>query len=242
MTHHLESKTPGSIKDHVMEAIRAHRVEPRPRWHFVLLSLAGALGVLILVVSLLYVASLCLFILREHGLVVMPSFGWRGMTALSHSLPWLVLGFFLVLGVLVGSFIRRFAALHRRPLLVSVFAVLVLALLAGFLLAKTSVHRRLADGARAGNLPRALSMWYREPFRTKRSPDSYLGTIVATVPDGFLARMEDGERFVHIIITRRTMLPDGGEFSIGERFMAIGDIVATDTLQAFGVRLMDSDW
>lgn len=230
------------LKEQVMHAIREHRVEPRPRAYFTLYTLAVALLAFILAICLLYVASLVLFILREQGLLVVPAFGWRGIAVLTHSLPWLVIGLFLVLGILFGSVIRRFAHLHRRPFLVSFAAVALLALLGGFLLAKTSTHRRIARHVRDGSLPRVFGIGYREPFRTKHAPDAYIGTIISMAPDGFFVRLEEEERLVHAIIERRTMLPDGGEFSIGERVMTIGDLVATDTLRAVGVRVMDGDW
>lgn len=230
------------IRSQVMEAIRARRVEAKPRWHFLLASVAGALAFAILAISLLYVTSLLLFILREHGLLVVPAFGWRGLASLTASLPWLVLGLSLVLAALFGSAVRRFAAFYRRPALVSSAAVLFVAVLTGLFVAKTPLHRLLAAEARDGRLPSLLGVWYREPFRTQRGPDAYAGTIVATVPDGFLAADDGDSPLVHVIITRRTMLPDGADFRIGARIMAIGDMVATATLEAYGVRAMDEDW
>lgn len=230
------------IRAQVMEAIRAHRIEARPRWHFFLVSLAGVLVLAIIAISLLYVASLSLFILREHGLLVVPAFGWRGIAALVRSLPWLVLGLFAVLALMFGSIMRRYGALYRRPAIISLAFVLFLAVLAGFLVAKTPFHRQLAADAREGRLPSPVGMLYAEPFRTHGAPDMYVGTIVATVPDGFLAVVDDGDQLVHVIITRRTILPAGADFGVGERIMTIGDTVATDTLEAFGVSDMDIDW
>ncbi|MBM3272193.1 DUF4175 domain-containing protein [Candidatus Kaiserbacteria bacterium] len=243
MRHDTGNKEKGTtLKEQVMLAIREHRVEPRPRAYFVLYTLAAALLAFVLAACLLYVASLALFISREQGLLVVPAFGWRGVTVLMYSLPWLVIALFLVLGILFGSVIRRFAQLHRRPFLVSFVAVALLALIGGFLLSKTPTHRRIERHVRDGSLPHIFGIGYREPFRTKHAPDAYVGTIITTTPDGFLTRLEEGDRLVYVVIERRTMLPDGSEFSVGERVMTIGDVVATDTLRAVGVRVMDSDW
>ena len=68
----------------------------------------------------------------------------------------------------------------------------------------------------------------------------YDGTITAVTPQGFDTKDSDGDRVVHIVISKRTMLPDGADFSIGEHIMAIGTMIATDTMQAFGVRDIDA--
>src|SRR4051812_20426275 len=104
MNENMNDKV-NDLREKVMQAIQKRGVSMRPRWHFLLLSALMAAGALILVIALLYVASLALFFLRENGVWYAPAFGGRGWFALVHSAPVfllvLVAVFALLLEILV---------------------------------------------------------------------------------------------------------------------------------------------
>src|SRR5665213_3408185 len=123
-THH--TKDPASVRQGVMDAIKKGNVQMRPRWHFVLVSTLAALGVFIVLLSLHYIVSLSVFLLRDNGAWFAPSFGGRGWFSLLHSVPWLLILFIIVFIGVLEVLVRRYRFVYRKPLLLSVAIILAL--------------------------------------------------------------------------------------------------------------------
>ncbi len=228
-----------SIRTNVMDAIRKGRVQMRPRWHFFLLSALVTTGILILLLTLLYIVSLSVFYLRDNGALFAPSFGMRGWFSLLHSIPWLLVVLIVVFLVSLEILARRFAFVYRKPLIASVCVIVMLVLAGGIALAATSFHRRMEFFARHNELPALLSFAYGSGLRPPPPPDAYYGTIASLTKDGFILYDENRSSTTTVIVTARTRLPYGANFDIGERVLMIGDQVATGTVEAFGVREAD---
>lgn len=132
-----QSQPPTSpLQERVLASIRSGKAAMRPRWHFVLKAILLGVGVCIVGLLLLFLASL--------------SF-WRFHEAqrLSVELVLLSIIFIVVLEVLV----RRYAFAWRRPLLVSALLILVAALLFGFGLSRTRLHPGLYNYTQRHRLP-----------------------------------------------------------------------------------------
>jgi hypothetical protein len=239
MNEEQQSEKSSSVRSGVMDAIQKGRIQMRPRWHFVLLSILALVGVLILFLTLLYVSSLALFFLRDSGVWVAPSFGMRGWWTVVRGVPWflvfLVAIFILVLELLV----RRYAFVYQKPLLASVVGILILIVVGGFAIAQTPMHRQLALSARHGDLPPPLQFWYGDMFRAPQPDELYRGVIIS-IGDHQFVIVDPGTGTTTVILTPRTRLPYGEDFSVGASVVVIGDVVATDTIQAFGVAEVDN--
>jgi len=222
-----------------MEAIRKGRVHMRPRWHFLLLSALAIVGILILSFTLLYVSSLAVFLLRDSGAWFAPSLGARGWWVFVRSLPWILILLIVLFVVVLETLVRRYAFIYRKPLLTSVLGILALVFLGGFAIALTPLPRQMEDSARRGELPPPLNMMYGDPVRMPPPGDSYHGEIAAMMPGGFVIIDQDGDGTTTVLLTPRTRLPYGADFSVGERVIVIGDAVASGTVQAFGVQEID---
>lgn len=223
----------------IMKAIRAGEIRMRPRWHFLLLSALSIIGAFIVFLTLLYVASLGIFFLRDSGVLFAPSFGLRGWFSLAHSLPWLLIGFLFVFVVILELLVRKFAFVYKKPLLTSVLGIITLILVGGFFIAQTPLHHTVMVSVRRGELPPPVGAIYGVPVRMPRPDDVYHGRILSIAHGGFIIVDEDGAGTTSVVVTPQTRLPYGEDFATGTRVMIVGDAVATGTVRAFGVREID---
>lgn len=228
-----------SLREGVMDAIKKGNLRMRPRWHFVLLSALGAIGILILALALLYAASLSIFFLHDNGTWFAPRFGGRGWFDLLQSVPWLLVVFVVVFIGLLEVLVRRYAFVYRRPLMLSVVVILFLVLVGGFAIAQTPFHQQMEFYARHNDLPPPLALAYGAPFRMPPPPDILHGTILSITPSMIVVDDENGAGTTTVLIDSNTKLPDGDDFGVGEEVVVIGDKVATGTMRAFGV--VDAD-
>lgn len=233
MTNHT------SMRDTVMKAIQEEAVTMRPRWHYILLSGMAATGVVVLFLMLLYVVSLGVFFLRESGVWFAPTFGARGWWELLNSLPMTLIVLLIVFTVLLEMVARRYSFVYRRPFLVSIVSILVVVMLGGILVEGTTIHHNLQIADRQHMLPPPMDGIYGHPSHFYRPPGLFRGTLLATTSNGFDALDIDGDGTTSIIMTPKTQLPDGDDFSIGDDVMVIGDMSGTDTIRAFGIHIVE---
>jgi len=232
-------KEHNSVRADIMKAISKGEIQMRPRWHFILLSALSITGIFIVFLTLLYVASLGVFFLRDSGALFAPSFGLRGWWTLARSLPWLLIVFILIFVVVLELLVRRYAFVYKKPLLSSVLGIIALIVLGGFFIAQAPFHHQMMLSARRGQLPPPFGMMYGAPVRMPRPGDTYHGQISAINKNGFVIFDEDGAGTTTVIVTPQTRLPYGSGFTAGERVVVVGDTVATGTVRAFGVQEID---
>jgi hypothetical protein len=228
-----------SMRQCVMDAIKKRNIQMRPRWHFVLLSTLAALGIFIVLLTLFYSVSLSVFFLRDSGAWFATSFGSRGWFSLLHSVPWLLILFSFIFIAILEVLVQRYSFVYRKPLLLSVSFILLTVLIGGFVIADTSFHRQMQFNAMHHELLGALALAYGTPFRMPPPSDVYHGTILATTTNGFIIDDENGAGTTTIILTAKTHLPNGIDFDVGSAVVVEGDMIATGTVQAFGVREFD---
>jgi hypothetical protein len=225
-----------NVRGHVMAAIQAGRVRMRPRWQFILYSAFGIVGTLLVFFTLIYVASLALFFLRDSGAIFAPSFGVRGWFALLHSLPWLLITLIIMFTLLLEILVRKYSFVYRKPLIVSVLAITALIALCGFAIAQTPFHHNMLMQSRHGGGMPFLGMFYGPQIRPPHEGDVYHGEIVGVFNGGFVLSDIDGEGTTTVYVSPRTRLPYGADFAPGDYVVVVGDGSASGTVQAFGIR------
>lgn len=227
------------LREGVMDLIQKQKVAMRPRWHFLLLSTLATAGVLILVVALLYIVSLTLFFMRESGGWYAPIFGSRGWFVLLHSAPILLLVLIALFAVLLEILVRKYSFAYRTPLTMSLGGILVLVFAGGFMIAQTSLHRRLEFAARLGQLPPPMGMWYGGMMRPPKPGDMHRGIVIIESSGQFVLVEKDGAGTSTIMVTPKTRFPYGEDFSTGDTILVIGDNETAGTIRAFGIRKID---
>ena len=217
-----------------MDAIRSGRVHMRPRWKFILSGTLAALGIIILVLTLLFIASFAIFTLRQSGALFVPVFGMQGLFAFFAALPLILIVLLFLFLIILEILVRRYRVGYRTPLLVSVLAVLVIVVVGGWAIEGTRIHEELMQQARLpGGLPPPLSMLYRPG--AERVPNIYRGEIISMIPGGFLLADENGAGTTTVILDPSTRLPLGSNFDPGDEVVVFGQ-EASGTVHAFGVR------
>jgi len=231
-----EEKT--SLRSRVIDAIENRRVMMRPRWHFVLLFLLRATGLVVAFLGLLYLISFILFVLRHSGLLFTPLFGFGGLYRLLFSLPWILVFFSLFFLVVLEVLVRRYAFAYRRPLVYSILGIFVLVFLGGIIVVQTSFHSRLLRYAREERLPVA-GFFYRA-FTGVQPEHVFRGYVLEKTKDGLIIEGSRGVRDA-IRITPQTRLPFGGDFDGGDVVIVFGNRIATTTISAIGIKKVADD-
>ncbi|MBU3925378.1 hypothetical protein KJ854_05620 [Patescibacteria group bacterium] len=134
------NKNQKSIKESILSVIKSGQVKMRPRWHFVLKTALAAFGVIILVLTVLYLASFIIFVLRQTGVLFVPAFGLQGWFAFFTNLPIFLIGLLIVFIIVLELLVRHYAFAYRRPLLYSAVGIFILVFAGVMVIENTSFH------------------------------------------------------------------------------------------------------
>lgn len=206
-----------------------------PRWYFVLKAALAFTGTVFIVLTLLYLMSFIVFILRHNGVLLVPSFGLRGMQVFLLSLPWLLITLSVVFLIILELLVKQYAFAYRRPLVYSICGMLLLVTAGGLVIAMTPLHPGLFQQAREDKLPFA-GPFYRQ-FVNQRLNDVHKGVLLEFVNDGFFIRNYYQEK-LRVIVRPSTQFPYEQEFSVGEWVLVFGQR-QDGTIEALGVRKID---
>ena len=207
----------------------------RPKWHFILRAVLFAMGIIILLLILVYLASLLVFMLQENGVWFLPVFGSRGWYEFLRSLPWILVALLMMFVGVLEVLVRRYSFAYRQPLLYSAIAIVILMLAGGGLVAGTPFHGRFSRFSEENKLPFAGD-FYRS-LHAQRLKNVHRGIIAGVAVDGFTMKNRHGEQ-LHIVVTPQTRFPLGTDLNEGDGVLVFG-ARNDDTVQAVGVRKLD---
>lgn len=220
-----------SIQQEVLAAIKSGRVKMRPKWYFFLRAALVIVGAAFLFLTVLYLTSFIIFMLRQTGVLFVPAFGLRGLWVFLVSLPWLLIGAALLFILILEVLVKQYAFAYRRPLLYSTFAILFLVTAGGLVIAMTPLHPGLFKQAKEDALPLAGPL-YRQ-FLAQRFPDIHKGMVIEFVDTGFFMKNNE-EETLQVVVTSTTHFPFDSELYTGEWVVVFGRR-EDGTIQALGV-------
>lgn len=235
MNNEQDNNINKTIHDNVLKAIEAGQVKMKPKWHFVVRTALLLVGTILLTLSILYVASFIIFIMRQNGLLFVSSYGWHGLNVLINSIPWLLVGMTIVFIVLLQILIKKYSFGYGKPLMYSVLAVIVIVIVGGMLLEKTSIHQGLFNEAENDRLPLFGGM-YRQ-FGEEHSESITIGKIHELLNNGYRIENHTNDDIV-IIVTPQTKLPPNSSLQIGDVIFVLGRQNG-NTVEAEGIRVFD---
>ena len=218
----------------VLEAINTRRICMRPKWHFVLKATLKALGAIILLLSLVYLASFILFALRQTGVLFVPLFGFRGWFAFLLALPWVLLFCMLLFVVILEILVRRYAFAYRKPMLYSGLGIVALVLITGTLVERTHLHQRLFMAAQHQGLPMMMGPMYRA-FGDQRFRNINRGVVTTVITQGFTMQNRR-EEILTVVISPATRLEPSTVFAPQDMVVVFGDRDDQNVIQALGIR------
>ncbi|MBT9175576.1 MAG: hypothetical protein DDT22_01256 [candidate division WS2 bacterium] len=227
-----EQEIKPTIKDKILEAIKSKQVSMKPRWHFIAKSLLVASGLIFAFLALIFLISFTLFNLRFSGAWYLPLFGFRGWRILLTSLPWMVIGLSILLIVITEILAKNYAPVYRKPILLSVVVIIVIALISSFALYATPMHQRLFIYSRDQRLPLTGPL-YRH-YGMMRTSEFTPGTITLFINNDFRILTPLQESFL-VKTSADTVFPRGRELLIGDTVVVIGK-KEDGTIFALGIR------
>jgi hypothetical protein len=221
-----------TIEENILATIKSGQLKMRPRWHFALKAILAALGGAILALTVLYLASFIIFILRQTGVLFVPAFGWEGWFAFFTHLPVFLIFLVVIFVVVLELLVRHYAFAYRRPLLYSAIGIFVLVTLGALAIVNSSFHGGMSKYA-DDNKETFVGKLYVD-YGRQRFQDVHRGMIVHMINNGFI--MQDRrEDTLTVIITCRTRLPFGADFSTGDIVVVFGPR-DDGMVQAFGIQ------
>lgn len=226
-----------SLQETVLAEIKTGNTRMIPKWHFVLKAALAAVGLIIVLVVLLYLASFIFFILNKTGIWLLPAFGMRGISAFLSSLPWILLIAGSIFLILLEIMVRHYSFAYRKPLLYSLLGIVVVITGVSVVILQTSFHEGLYIRARIGSLPVIGQLYKSYEAERGQASDVHIGMISEITDDGFRIESPQGGT-VSIIINSQTSFPQGIDFQSGDRVIILGDW-DDNTVQAYGIRRID---
>lgn len=220
------------IKNDVMGEIRSSRVKMRPKQYFVFQAALFSIGGIILLLSLLYLASFIIFMLRQSGVLFMPVFGIRGWHAFLIYLPWFLLFLLFVFIVALELIVRRYPFAYKRPLLYSAAGIVIIVVLGGAIVENTPLHKELCRYTEKNSVPVVGPLcngYYQQKFK-----DIHRGRIIKIMPQGFVIKSRFGESLI-ISENTETSFPSGAAFFEGDMVIIFGNRI-DDSVRAFGIK------
>lgn len=226
------------MREAFLAEIERGEVKMRPRWHFVLIAAVAVLSFIVLILALLYVASLAHFLLRTSGVWFAPRFGWSGWMELLRGLPWLLVLLVTVLVVALEMLVRRYAFAYRQPILVSVFVIMIIVVAGGFLVSRTQLHPIMYDRVNQGRMP-MMGRMYR--MSLPRDGHIFRGDVLTVTPPELLVhcRHNKGCRgmSLRVMTSPETRLPPAGLPVAGQQVIIFGDRTG-DIIMAHSIRTL----
>lgn len=229
-------ETPDTIKEEVQKAVECGKVHMKPKWHFVLKTVAVLSAGLLAGLSLLYLVSFVFFVVAQNGAGDAPKFGLSGVLILLLSLPWVlvVASLLFILATLILAYKYSFA--YGYPLVYSGLAILLLSVLGGAILYRTPIHARLWVKAYCKKLPVAGAI-YRQMSNQVPKHITF-GEITETTQEKIFIKLPNGE-VVPANITKTRHVPVAG-LSEGDRVMMFRASGSESELSPIGIHKIDA--
>ena len=224
-----------SIKENIIKAIQAGKVNMKPRWHFVLQTVLLIAGTILAALALLYLVSFIIFVLHQTGSWFVAGFGMHGITEFLMSFPWIIALITLIFLIILEILVRKYSFGYRKPLLITSAAVLVLVVGGGFVVANTSFHRGLFDSAEEERLPFGGG-FYKE-FGTPHRDNVAIGSIT-NINDNSLI-LSDRRNMVFIVNITDDIDYLDDNLQVGDSVVVFGNRNRDGSITAVDIRRVD---
>lgn len=221
-----------SIKENILTTIKSGQLKMRPKWQFFLKAVLAIVGAVIVFLTILYLASFIIFALRQTGVLFVPIFGPEGWLAFFTHLPFFLIFLLIIFIVILELLVKHYAFAYRRPLLYSAIGIFVLAALGALIVANSPLHGGISKYADE-NKDSFVGKFY-EDYGQPRFQDVHRGVVIETINNGFTMKNRRQE-VLTIVVSRRTRLPLGADFSIGDIVVVFGPRTG-NMVAAFGIQ------
>ncbi len=228
-----ENNHNNSIQDKVLKAIEDGKVQMRPRWQFVLVSVLMGIGLVLLFLTSLFVVSLIVFSIHQNGAIYVPGFGIHGVNLFLSSVPWLLVLVALLFIVLLQVLVKRYSFGYGKPLLFTALAIIAVAVVGGIAVERTPLHLTLFERAENEHLPIGGSIY--KHYCCHGIEEVTIGKIVAIGDKTYQIETQERE-IILVLLSDQTDIPANQTFKIGDVIVVVGDM-EKHAIDAEGIRL-----
>lgn len=204
-----------SIRQNVLSAIESGQIKMRSKWKYITSTALLMVGVLLIALSLLYLASFIVFILRATGVLFEPGFGLMGLGLFFSSLPWILIILSLIFIFLLQIMIKRYAFVYGSPLLYSVLGILIIVIAGGISLGYSSLHQKLLQGE--NHLP--FAGYFYQQFNKR--PDNLTFGVISQITDTGYKIQDPKMGEMEVVISPQTQIPPD-KLTVGESILILG--------------------
>ncbi len=197
----MKKENINSITEKVVSKIEKGELKMKPRAYFIA-KMISVIGLLVLAFLLvLYFGSLIIFILRVNDILLFHGMGFQVIRSILLSFPWYLVFLIFILITLIGILGKGFRFIYRKPLILTLFSILILVIASSFLIERSSLHYSFFRMAEEERLPLAGRM-YRD-LGNIDIDNTYFGIILRKENDLWAIKLDRGET-VNLKITEKT--------------------------------------
>lgn len=237
MTSHRSNIT--SIADKVFEKIENGDIKMKSRRYFIIKFMLMVVGVVLALLSALFLLSFSFFILHVTGALFLPQFGMSGLLRLTGSLPWMILIFAFLFIFLAEVLCTSFSIVYKRPVMYSFAGLLLLVSVGSLIIYGTSFHHKIWKGALRENIP-ILSPVYKA-YGKVVPRNGVAGRVTNIDKDGFVLQTGDDINYKVLITSHTKLIPPKEIHENDDVYCFCNEEDRENTMQAVGIRFIDTE-
>ncbi len=221
-----------NIHNHILKKIQSGAIRQRPKWHFLIATLALVFGLISLFLVFLYLMSFIALILREHFIFEAVSFGPATVFSLMHTLPFLLVLLVVTVFLLLHLLVRHFAFAYMKPVMLTLgggLAITFIVFASVLLIDKDSRIARLGEGQHVPGVDALHKRW-----RGQKPARIIHAQIKEVRADGYVV-VDDMNKELYVYVTDMTQL-DRLSYVVGDSIVILTEW-REGLLYALGIRM-----
>lgn len=214
------------LKEKLLGKIKTGQLTIRPRWYFLLRTIAlGGIGFGLGLVTM-YFISFIAYSLQRTGLLLISGFGWPGISTLLFSSPWLIIGLALIFLFCLGRLVQTQTWGYSQPQFYSVLGLLLVVTVGTIVILQVPLHKSLEH--------RQLTAFLYERYAGHRPDGMYVGRLVSVDGRTLFLSHYNGQYFA-VNLDQNVMLPASNTLKAGRSFVVFGQ-PGVGVVDAIGIR------
>jgi hypothetical protein len=158
------------LKKIILETVSSQNIRMIPKWKFAIYSFLGVFSIIFLFIISTFLLSLIFFVLSRYGFMEMPLFGFIHSIETLQAIPVPLIFCTVLLLVAIEMLSRYYSFSFKRPLLIVLLGVTLLAAGIGFVMSRTPLHEYVREYGVTHHID-ILSRAYDRPRPFKKMPE-----------------------------------------------------------------------
>ena len=204
----------------IIEQIQSGKVTMHSRAYWTWKTVLMGLGLALVAVAGIFIASFIIFILHANGVWDLPKFGAHGLHEFLLYFPWLFVPAIILFIWLLERFVLQYSFGYRIPVLYSALIIVIVIVVGSIVVSTTPLHQRLYESAEAGHVPGAEGIY--NFFNGNHPDDFYVGRISAATGPLYTLTMPN-QKGIECLTDSNTSFHNSQPIKIGDFVEVIGE-------------------